>query len=89
MFFTGNRAEFGLLKPVIKCFAADKNLEVILIVSGSHFSAKFGKTVGEIEIPGLKQTVHLDLGEEADDVPFVVFTVGVVGDAAPGECPPG
>jgi UDP-hydrolysing UDP-N-acetyl-D-glucosamine 2-epimerase len=68
VFFTGNRAEFGLLKPVVKTFIADKNLEVALIVSGSHFSDKFGKTVGEIDIPGLKQTICLDLGEEADRI---------------------
>lgn len=34
--FTGSRAEYGLLTPVIQAISADPKLELLLIVSGDH-----------------------------------------------------
>ena len=41
---TGSRAEYGLLYWLIKEVKADQNLELQLIVTGMHLSAKFGST---------------------------------------------
>lgn len=47
-FFTGNRAEYGMIKPFIKYFESDKKYKVHLIVSGSHLDKKLGGTIKEI-----------------------------------------
>ena len=47
--FTGNRAEYGLLRPVVKELLSRRGCSIRLIVSGSHLSEKFGKTCTEIE----------------------------------------
>ena len=45
---TATRAEYGLLKPVIRRVSNDKNLQLDLIVTGTHLSKKYGHTVDEI-----------------------------------------
>lgn len=35
---TGTRAEYGLLKPLIKKIDDDKELELLLVVTGMHLS---------------------------------------------------
>lgn len=47
--FTGNRAEYGLLRPVIKELLSRQGCKIKLIVSGSHMSEKYGNTLSEIE----------------------------------------
>lgn len=46
---TATRAEYGLLKPVIKKIHADVNFDMRLAVTGTHLSPEFGMTVREIE----------------------------------------
>lgn len=45
---TATRAEYGLLKPVIRRVSNDKDLQLDLIVTGTHLSVKYGHTVDEI-----------------------------------------
>jgi GDP/UDP-N,N'-diacetylbacillosamine 2-epimerase (hydrolysing) len=52
--FTGNRAEFGLLYPLVKKTSLEKLLSVYLIISGSHLQNNFGKTIEEINDSYLK-----------------------------------
>lgn len=46
---TATRAEYGLLKPVIKKLDADINFDMRLAVTGMHLSPEFGMTIREIE----------------------------------------
>jgi len=46
---TGSRAEYGLLYWLIKAVEADQDLELQLIVTGTHLSFEFGLTYKEIE----------------------------------------
>ena len=48
---TATRAEYGLLSPVIKALRSfeSKDLKTDLIVTGTHLSDHYGKTVNEIE----------------------------------------
>ena len=39
---TGTRAEYGILRPILDGIKISKKLELILIVTGSHFSKKHG-----------------------------------------------
>ena len=46
---TGSRAEYGILKPLLKRIKNSKNLELKLIVTGMHLLKKYGLTINEIE----------------------------------------
>ena len=59
--FTGNRADYGLLRPVIKYLAADRDYQVTLIVSGSHLSADYGRTMDEIDVTELHDVIKIEL----------------------------
>ena len=50
--FTGTRAEYGILSPLMKEIKNDTGLELGIIVSGMHLLAKFGNTYKEIEKDG-------------------------------------
>ncbi len=52
--FTGNRAEYGLQKPIINAIRNHPSLEYRLIVSGAHLDANFGNTIKEIEKDGFE-----------------------------------
>ena len=49
IFFSANRAEYGLIYPFIKIFSRSKKFSVELVVAGSHFSKKFGSSFKEIK----------------------------------------
>ena len=49
---TGTRAEYGLLKPLIKRIEEDAEVELQLVVTGMHLSPEFGLTYKEIEEDG-------------------------------------
>ena len=51
---TGTRAEYGLLRPVLEEILKKKNLELFLIVTGTHLSKKHGMTIHEIKNDGFK-----------------------------------
>lgn len=51
---TGTRAEYGILKSVLKEIEANAGLQLSLIVIGMHLSPEFGYTVKEIERDGFK-----------------------------------
>lgn len=49
---TGTRADYGLLRPLIKRINNDDELELRLIATGMHLSPEFGLTYKEIEDDG-------------------------------------
>ncbi len=50
--FTGTRADFGLLQPLMDVIQNDPELKLQIIASGSHLSPEFGETYKEIESEG-------------------------------------
>lgn len=46
---TATRAEYGLLKPLIRKLLNDPDIIINLAVTGAHLSAEFGMTIREIE----------------------------------------
>ena len=52
--FTATRAEYGLLKTIIKVLISDGTFNIKLIATGSHLSPEFGLTYREIEDDGIK-----------------------------------
>ena len=58
---TGTRAEYGLLRHLIKLINNSHEFELQLIVTGSHLSKKFGETYKEIEGDGFIINRKIDL----------------------------
>lgn len=52
--FSGNRAEYGLMKPIIKAIKDSPHFQYYLIVSGAHLDKNFGNTKNEIKNDGFK-----------------------------------
>ena len=51
---TGTRAEYGILRPVLKSISKNKHLELFLIVTGTHLSKKYGMSINEIKKDGFE-----------------------------------
>ncbi|MDO9178141.1 MAG: UDP-N-acetylglucosamine 2-epimerase [Agitococcus sp.] len=52
-YLTGTRADFGLMTHTLLTMHAQPTLEVGVLVTGMHLSARYGLTVGDIEATGL------------------------------------
>lgn len=66
--FTGARAEYGLLRPLMKLLAADDVFALSVLVSGMHLSERFGHTVAEVEADGFEigARVPVDLDDDSE-----------------------
>lgn len=65
---TGSRAEFGLLKSLLTLIANSNDLDLELLVSGSHLSERHGSTFREIQELGFPdlQAIELDIHLESE-----------------------
>ena len=63
---TGSRAEYGLLKPVLKRIIKSKKLKLQLIVAGTHLSNKFGNTIKDIIFDGFNIDYKVKLSYQQD-----------------------
>lgn len=67
---TSTRAEYGILRPLLLKLNSDKDIELHLIVTGTHLSEKYGNTQIEIEKDGLpilkKISILVDIKTSAD-----------------------
>jgi len=61
---TGTRAEFGILKPLLKKIEEDKNLDLKLLVTGMHLLKKYGSTINEIKDSGFDISATIDMYDE-------------------------
>lgn len=74
---TGTRAEYGLLKPLIKRIDDDKEFELQLIVTGMHLSSEFGNTYKYIEEDGVKITEKIDILLSSDSDVSIAKSMGL------------
>lgn len=65
---TTSRAEYGILRPVLKEITADPELELQLFVGGAHLSPEFGYTVQQIEFPITEQVECLMSSETPEGI---------------------
>lgn len=63
---TGSRAEYGLLSWLMKDIKADLALELVVIATGMHLSARFGDTIAEIRADGF-DPIAVPCLEDCDD----------------------
>ena len=52
--FTGTRAEYGLMRTLIKKFNYEKDFIYYLLVSSTHLNTSYGNTIEEINSDCLK-----------------------------------
>ena len=50
--FTGTRAEYGLMRSLIKELDKNINFELFLLISSAHLDQKYGSTINEIKKDG-------------------------------------
>ena len=64
---TGTRADYGILRPLLKRINRSKNLELFLIVTGSHLSKNHGNTIQEIIKDGFNINTKINIVPKKDD----------------------
>lgn len=75
--FTGGRAEYGLLRPLLKELSNDPNVELQLLVSGMHLSNEFGLTYQEIEKDGYICNEKVEMVLSSDTPSSIVKSMGL------------
>ena len=74
---TGSRAEYGLLKWLIKDIEKIEKIEIILIATGSHLSHQFGLTINEIFKDGFNVNEKVDILLSSDTSSSISKSVGL------------
>ena len=64
---TGSRADYGLLKKLMKFINLDPEMKLQIIVTGSHLSSRHGLTYKEIEEDGFQIDFKVDIIENVID----------------------
>jgi GDP/UDP-N,N'-diacetylbacillosamine 2-epimerase (hydrolysing) len=74
---TATRAEYGLLKPLIKRLNQIAEFDVRVVVTGAHLSPEFGMTYQEIERDGIKIDEKLEILLSADTPAAISKSMGL------------
>jgi GDP/UDP-N,N'-diacetylbacillosamine 2-epimerase (hydrolysing) len=74
---TGTRAEYGLLKPLIKRIEESDLFNLSLVVTGMHLSPEFGLTYKEIENDGIKIAYKVDTLLSSDSSEAITKSIGL------------
>ena len=74
---TGTRAEFGLLRGLMADITETPRLELQVIATGMHLSAKFGMTYSEIEEAGFFIDMKVDMSLGGDSAEDISKSIGV------------
>lgn len=72
---TATRAEYGLLSPIINHMSGDKDLDLRVVVTGTHLSAEFGYTYKEIEADNVQIDEKIEILENGDDAVSISKTM--------------
>lgn len=75
--FTGTRAEYGLLKPLIEEIKQSEDFKLQLIVSGMHLSPEFGLTYKEIEKDGFNIDEKVEMLLSSDTPTGITKSIGL------------
>uniref|UniRef100_UPI0040483604 UDP-N-acetylglucosamine 2-epimerase n=1 Tax=Roseivirga sp. TaxID=1964215 RepID=UPI0040483604 len=75
--FTGTRAEYGLLFWLLKDLQADAELQLQLLVSGTHLSPEFGETYRQIENDGFAIDEKIEILLSSDSAVGTAKSMGL------------
>jgi GDP/UDP-N,N'-diacetylbacillosamine 2-epimerase (hydrolysing) len=73
---TGSRADYGLLRRVIKGIQCDLDLTLQLIVTGTHLSKDYGLTYEEIKQDGFKINAEIHTIGDSDSPAAIAESMG-------------
>lgn len=73
---TATRAEYGLLRRVINEIYHDKELELCLVVTGTHLMKKYGYTIDEIENDGFPIAQKIEVSIQGNSEKEICYTMG-------------
>ena len=73
---TSSRADYGLLKLLLKLIRDDSNLSLQLIATGTHFLKKYGETYQEIIEDGFVIEKKIEILSEKNDTLSVTESIG-------------
>lgn len=72
---TSNRAEYGILIPLLRKIDADDELSLCLMVTGAHLSEKYGYTIEQIREDGFQISHVLPILEQSNTATGVSITM--------------
>jgi len=75
--YTTNRAEYSKLRPILKLLQEDSNIELQLLVTGSHLLKQYGESKNQIIKDGINITEEIYTHIAGDDISKTVETIGV------------
>lgn len=73
---TGTRADYGLLRGLLRSIEDDPQLDLQLIVTGTHLSDAFGRTASEIERDGFTIAASVPIWSGADSALGAASDIG-------------
>lgn len=76
-FITGTRAEYGLLRPLIKTVSSDPSLDYSIICTCMHLSPEFGLTYREIEKDGFSIDRRIEMLLSSDTPSGITKSIGL------------
>ena len=74
---TGTRAEYGLLRPIIKQVIASNSFVLKVVATGMHLSIDFGLTYQEIEADGISIDTKIDVLQNDDSNKAMSKAIGI------------
>ncbi len=81
MVVTSTRADYGLLRPVIKRIHESQKLDLCLVATGTHLLESYGRTIGEIEKDGFPIAYTPDIFKfgfgEYESAKTIAYTIDV------------
>lgn len=75
---TGSRADYGIVRNYLDLLEEDKNIELNILVTGTHLEIEYGKTVDIIEKDGHK--IDFEVFLNLSNGPLVTTSIAVVID---------
>ena len=75
--YTTNRAEYSKLRPILKLLQNDPNIELSLLVTGSHLLKEYGESKNQIIQDGINITEEIYTTIAGDDITKTVETIGI------------
>jgi GDP/UDP-N,N'-diacetylbacillosamine 2-epimerase (hydrolysing) len=74
---TGGRADYGLLRWVMREITDDPGLNLQIIATGMHLSPEFGLTYGEIEVDGFRIDRKVEMLTSSDTAVGITKSMGL------------
>ena len=72
---TSTRADYGLLRPVIKRLDKAENVTTVIVATGTHVKKEYGNTIDEIRADGFEPQYQIDILKFGNDDTAVAKTI--------------